>query len=295
MEKLERETLGKMKLENKKVEKRKLIRDKFAALSKFADHDIKLDEAALLISAENEPELDIPFFLQRLDTMAIKFETLINDTSELGVSGTGLTQFIHQNEGFSGNTDDYYNPRNSFLNKVLENKRGIPITLALIHICLGKRVGIQVDGMNFPGRFLVKYDNSPSTIVDPFSGRVLSPADCNTLLKQISGPKEVIKEHYFNTASNKDILVRMLDNLKQIYWQAKSWQESLSCIERQILLKPDNQSYIVQLGVVYEMQGMFQKAKEIYTDLLQKTTDEKVKELTGNRLINMQGSGKTIH
>ncbi|MFT5209830.1 MAG: regulator of sirC expression with transglutaminase-like and TPR domain [Flavobacterium sp.] len=290
MKKLER-----TKLEIARLKKTKLIRDKFAVLSKLDDHDIKLDEAALLISAESEPGLDIPFFLQHLDAMAIKFETLINETSELGVSVTGLTQFIHQGEGFSGNTEDYYDPRNSFLNKVLENKRGIPITLALIHICLGKRLGIQVDGMNFPGRFLVKYGNSLSTIVDPFSGRVLSPADCNTLLKQIAGPKALVKEHYFDTASNKDILVRMLDNLKQIYWQAKSWQESLSCIERQILLKPDNQSYIIQKGVVYEMQGMFQNAKEIYTDLLQETNDEKVKELTGNRLINMQGSGKTIH
>jgi regulator of sirC expression with transglutaminase-like and TPR domain len=282
-------------MDSDKLDRTKQIRDKFTALCKSEDGDIKLDEAALLIAAEGYPELDIQFFLQRLDAMADKFETLIKNTSDLGVSVAGLTQFIHQGEGFSGNTKNYYDPRNSFLNKVLENKRGIPITLALIHISLGTRLGIQVHGMNFPGRFLVKYGSEPFTIVDPFSGRVLSPADCNTLLKQIAGPKEVVKAHYFDTASNKDILVRMLDNLKQIYWQSKSWKEGLGCIERQMLLKPNKQSYVIQLGVVHEMQGMFQRAKGIYTKLLQETTDDSIKELAGNRLINMQGSGKTVH
>lgn len=271
------------------------VRAKFKEIAKRLDSDIHLDEAALLISAENEPKLDIPYFLGCLDDMAKKFESIIHRHSEPAISVTGLTHFIHQGERFTGNTQNYYDPKNSYLNKVIENRRGIPITLALIHISLGKRLGISVQGMNFPGRFLVKYGQDPYTIVDPFSGRVLSPADCNTLLKQIGGPNQVVKPHYFDTAPNKDILVRMLDNLKQIFWKSKSWDQSKACVERQILLKPTKGAYVVQLGVISEMQGHLQEAQHIYTDLLRATSDEALSDVISKRLLTMQSAGKIIH
>jgi len=277
------------------------VRTRFEEIAKCPDDDIHLDEAALLISAESNQNLDIPYFLECLDNMAKKFESIIHPNVETAMSVTGLTHFIHQGEGFTGNTQNYYDPKNSYLDKVIENRQGIPITLALIHISLGKRLNIAVHGMNFPGRFLVKYGRNPYTIVDPFSGRVLSPADCNTLLKQMGGTQQVVKAHYFDTASNKDILVRMLDNLKQIYWKSKAWDQSKACIERQILLKPAQGTYTFQLGVISEMQGRLQNARHIYTELLHQTTDEALRDVVSKRLLSMQtiphsqGTGKIIH
>ena len=103
---------------------------------------------------------------------------------------------------------------------MLETRTGIPITLALVHIALGSRLNIPVAGINFPGHFLVKYGDKPNElIVDPFSGRILSEPDCGTLLKQLAGPNAVLKPHYLEIARNKDILIRVLDNLKKIFWQ----------------------------------------------------------------------------
>ncbi|MBL4681550.1 MAG: transglutaminase family protein [Pseudomonadales bacterium] len=277
------------------------VRTRFEEIAIRPDGDIHLDEAALLISAENDPNLDIPYFLECLDNMAKKFESIIHYNVEPAISVTSLTHFIHQGEGFTGDTQSYYDPKNSYLDKVIEHRQGIPITLALIHISLGKRLNIAVHGMNFPGRFLVKYGRNPYTVVDPFSGRVISPENCNNLLKQMGGPKQVVKAHYFDTASNKDILVRILDNLKQIYWKSKSWKKSKACIERQILLKPTNGTYIVQLGVINEMQGRFQNAQHIYTELLHQTSDEALRDVVSKRLLSIQtiphtkGKGKVIH
>lgn len=271
------------------------IRERFAAMAALQDGDIRLDEAALLVAAEFDERFSIQHYLKQLDRLAERFETAYDDTTSLGISVSSLSNFIHHEEGFTGNVTSYYAPENSFLNRVIDTHYGIPITLALIHIAIGRRLGIPVSGINFPGHFLVKYGEDKRVIVDPFSGRSLSEPDCATLLKQIAGPRAVIQPHYFDTADNKSIVLRMLDNLKQIFWRERSWEHSKSCIECQLLLRPSQNEFTVQLGAVYEMQGKVQLALHTYTTVLQMSDDKQLKQLASQRLLALGTSSPTVH
>ena len=269
--------------------------DRFAAIAALDDGDIRLDEAALLVAAEFDDTFSIRAYLRRLDELARRFETVYDDTTTFGISISSLNDFIHREEGFSGNVTNYYSPENSYLNRVIDTRYGIPITLALIHIAVGQRLDLPVSGINFPGHFLVKYGTAKHLIVDPFTGRFLSEPDCATLLKQIAGPRAVVKPQYFDTADNKSILIRMLDNLKNIFWRQREWEQSKTCIERQLLLRPEQDEFNVQLGAVYEMQGKLQLAQHTYTTVLQASTDEQLKHTASQRLLALGAASTTVH
>ena len=271
------------------------IRNRFARLAAQPDADIRLDEAALLIAAEAEQDISVEHYLSELDDLAGRFKSDDRFHTNLGIPVSALVNYIHDDLGFSGNVIDYYDPANSYLNRVIDYKHGIPISLALVHIAIGSRLGIPVSGISFPGNFLVQYGGSSGTIVDPFSGRELSRADCQTMLRQIAGPRATLKEEYFRPASPRDVLIRMLDNLKQIFWRQKSWEESKACIDRQLLLFPERDEFNVQLGAVYEMQGNITLAQYTYTQVLQGASDDQLKQLASKRLLALVSDSKTIH
>lgn len=273
----------------------KQTRTRFAALAALPDDEIRLDEAALLIAAETEDNIDTSLYLKALDLLAKKFEKNSDARSDLGISVNSLIDFIHVEEGFSGNIKNYYDPCNSYLNRVIDSRHGIPITLALVHIALGSRLGISVKGINFPGHFLIRYGSEKQVIVDPFSGRILSKPDCSNLLRQIAGPKATLQDDYFETASNKDVLIRILDNLKQIFWRKKSWDESKACIDRQLLLLPNRGEFNVQLGAVHEMQGNVTLAKLTYLGVLQDSEDENLRGVAGKRLLALESKPTLLH
>ena len=142
---------------------------------------------------------------------------------------------------------------------------------------------------------MIQYGDETKLIIDPFTGRILSQADCANLLKQLVNPKAELQQHYFDIATNKDILTRILENLKQLFWKRKSWENSLACIERQILLHPDNEEFRLQLGSVFERQGNLPLAEQTYTGLLQTSNNPKLKGLVSKHLLAMQGNNPTIH
>jgi len=230
-----------------------------------------------------------------MNELAITFADSLGKRPASRVSVSNIVDFIHKTEGFGGSSNDYYNEENSFLNRVIETRVGIPITLALIHIALGTRLGITVKGINFPGHFLVRYGDENHAIVDPFSGRTLSLGDCNKLIKQVSGAKLSLEQAHIEPASNKRILLRILDNLKNIYWKKKDWQQSQSCVERQMLLAPDALDYQVQLGTLYEMQGHLPLAQLTYSQVLEHNPDERLKTLVANRLLSMTANQPRLH
>ncbi len=271
------------------------VRAQFGALAVQKDEDIALDYAALLIAAETDDAFDLDAYLVTLDQLANKFEQVFDATTSLGVSVSSLNDFIHREEGFSGNVKHYYAPENSYLNRVIDSRYGIPITLAIIHIALGARLKLPVHGVNFPGHFLVRYGDDRPLFVDPFTGRFLSETDCATLLRQVAGSRTRMQPHYLESAGNKAILIRVLDNLKQIFWRSKSWDESESCIERQLLLRPEQEEFTIQLGAIYEMQGKVSLARDTYTQALQASEDDQIKNMASKRLLALEGSPPTIH
>jgi len=251
-----------------------VIRERFARLVSGPEEALDLAEAALLIAQEEQPELDISSYLHRLDELAAAVQ------ANLPASPTPIDIIHHLNvqlfrvTGLSGNEHVYYDPRNSFLNEVLDRKIGIPITLSVIYIEVGRRLGLPLVGVGFPGHFLVKYPGPDGDIVlDPFfGGTALTHEQLAQKLRSQYGDQNPFASQLpqlLAPTSKKDILTRMLRNLKQIYWQQGDFSRALGVIDRILLLVPDEAPEVRDRGVVYQRLGHFQAAAQDFKRYLQ--------------------------
>ena len=229
------------------------------------DEAINLAEAALLIATEEYRDLDIAAYLARLDQLAATLKRRLRP--DIGPADTiiALNRFLFEEQGFSGDAVDYYDPRHSFLNEVLDRKRGIPITLAVVYIEIGRRVGLPVQGISFPAHFLVKCQLREGTVVlDPYAkGISLSFDDLKQRIKSLRNgvePPRSVVAGALATASNKDIVVRMLRNLKSIYSHHKEWLKALAAADRIIIAMPDSAEEYRDRGMLYANLECFRAA-----------------------------------
>lgn len=184
--------------------------------------DAPLDEGAFLIAAHAYPGLDVEAELRRLDALA---DDCPGDLA-------GVRRYLFDQLGFRGNDTAYGDPRNSFLNDVLDRRLGIPITLSVLAIEVGRRVGVPLVGIGLPGHFLVRHDAVPPLILDPFNrGQSLTLEDCETLLKRAYGDRVPFQPSLLAPVDNNMILARMLNNLRGIY-QARGDAASASWVLR---------------------------------------------------------------
>ena len=209
------------------------------------DEDVSLAEGALWIAASEYPGLAIDDYLARLHEMAAKLRGRLRADIATAEKLMALNHFLFDELGFSGNSDDFYDPRNSFLNEVIERRVGIPISLGVIYIEIGRRIGLGLHGVSFPGHFLVKCALRDGVVVlDPYSGGVsLDAEELQQRLRVAGSPVEVddaILAHLLSAASNKEVLGRMLRNLKGIYVDRSDWLRALSASERVIALTPED-------------------------------------------------------
>lgn len=227
-------------------------RQAFIDLTADNDAAIDLAQAALLIALEEYPDLDITRCLKLLDLLAgkvraalglakpDKFAQLPNELDLLMVIGA-MNQVLFDQEHFQGNQEDYYNPSNSYLNEVLEKRRGIPITLSLIYMEVGRRIGLQIEGIGLPFHFIVRCRLPNGHIyIDPFEkGRLFSEEDCRERVHRMFRNKADFDPHWLEPVSHRQLLVRMLANLKNIYIQQEDYVRALSICDRILLLVPD--------------------------------------------------------
>lgn len=184
---------------------------RFAELVRRSDDRIPLDEAALLIAAHAQPGLDVPAELRALDGLAA------------GIGEPTLERWrrhLFVDLGFSGNVGRYYNPANSFLNEVVRRRRGLPITLSVLGMEVGRRVGLNLDGVGMPGHFLLRHApvHGPQVYVDPFDdGAVLDRAGCVERFHTVNGSDAPFRAAYLDPVSRLAVLSRMLNNLMSIY------------------------------------------------------------------------------
>ena len=213
--------------------------------------DDNLPHCALLMARVAYPELDPSPFLRQLQQMG----TTARDHLEIGLGGSPprrtrlriVTEFVYGQLGFVGNHEQYDDPRNSLLNDVLSRRMGIPITLALVFIDVARRAGLTVEGVNFPGHFLVRClpdgeDRADGTplLVDPFhAGALLTDAECTRLLRANLGDEAVVEPGMLRTASKRDVLLRMLLNLKRAYLRLRSLAQAHAVTELLVALDPD--------------------------------------------------------
>ena len=206
------------------------------------EEDIDLAEAALVIAAHEYPGLDVNAYLARIAEMAETLKgRLRRDISPTDALIT-LNRYLFEELGFSGNTADYYDPRNSYLNEVLDRRLGIPITLSLLCIEVGRRIGLALHGVSFPGHFLVKcVVRDGVVVIDPYArGASLSLDDLQQRLRALRGdtPPPDMVQHMLAAAGRKDILVRLLRNLKSNYLERRDLARALAAADRIIELVP---------------------------------------------------------
>ena len=214
-------------------------------IARMPDEDVSLAEGALWIAAEEYPDLVVDDYLARLHDMATRLRGRLRPDVATAEKLLALNHYLFDELGFSGNTEDYYDPRNSFLNEVLERRLGIPITLGVVYIEIGRRIGIGLHGVSFPGHFLVKCALRDGVVVlDPYSrGVSLGLDDLQQRLRAAGSAGDVDEDmlaHLLSAAPNKEVLARMLRNLKGVYSRQGDWLRALSSSERLIALTPDD-------------------------------------------------------
>jgi regulator of sirC expression with transglutaminase-like and TPR domain len=241
-------------------------RKAFENLITGEDSAIDLARAALLIAAEEYPDLDIAHYIAQLDLLAERVFAvtglLETDFQVSGLSPQNIDPFIilhamnkvlFEQEGFHGNHADYYNPSNSFLNEVLERRKGIPITLSLIYMEVGRRAGLQIVGIGLPFHFVVRCNMPHGNIyIDPFEGgRLLGEQDCRERIHRSFRGKIPFNTLWLEPVSNRQFLTRMLANLKNIYIHKGDFLHALAACDRIVLLAPDAALERKDRGIVH--------------------------------------------
>lgn len=202
------------------------------------EDELDLAAATLLIAQAEYPDLDREFYAGVLDRLAGEGKgRTAQEAGPYGVANA-LSEYLFDEQGFRGNEDDYYDPRNSYLNDVLERRLGIPITLAVVYIEVGRRLGLPIVGVGLPGHFLVKYlTPDEEIIIDPFHrGIILSEEECADLVSQTAGRPLPWRPEYLAPVSKKQILARMLNNLKGIYLSKQDDMRALAAVDRLLLI-----------------------------------------------------------
>ncbi len=225
---------------------------------------LNLAEAALVIAQSEYPQLDVAAYLRRLDDYARAVRKGLARKATAVQTIAALNRFLYQEEGFSGNADDYYDPRNSFLNEVLDRRLGIPITLAIVYIEVGRRLGLKLDGVSFPAHFLVRLGLGQGVLVlDPFAGGIALGKDAlHRRLAQACGEAatKLSLARLLAPASKSDILARLLRNLKAIYLRSGEPAKALKAVERILVLAPGLPEDIRDRGLIYQQLECAQAA-----------------------------------
>jgi regulator of sirC expression with transglutaminase-like and TPR domain len=228
----------------------------FEDIAAAQDGDINLAQAALLLAAEEYPDLDVGAYLDKLEQMALALKRRLPVGAVPANLIAALNKFLFQELGFAGEVAEYYEARNNFLNEVIDRRRGIPITLAIIYIDIGRRIGLAIEGVSFPAHFLVKCKFSEGMVVlDPFAGGIsLSIDELVTRIESLHPgmqPSKAAVMEMLASARNKDILARILRNLKHAYIQQKDWTKALSASDRIIKLIPGGAEEYRDRGMIY--------------------------------------------
>jgi regulator of sirC expression with transglutaminase-like and TPR domain len=237
-------------------------RQSFQEIAALDEEAFSLDRASLVMALEEYPNVDIPAYLRRLDTFAARAQVLAGeDRTAINVI-EGINEVLFVQEGLRGNDEDYYDPRNSYLNEVLDRKLGIPISLSVIYMEVARRIDFSIRGIGFPGHFLMKHTaNDRDIVIDAFNlGRILTPNDCQEILDKIYNGTVSMNASLLQPMEKRTILTRMLYNLKGVYTQKEQYQKALSAIDKILMLNPGTPSEVRDRGLLYMQTSLFSKA-----------------------------------
>lgn len=240
--------------------------DYFAALVQ-SDDGFPLLEAAACVAMDEYPELDVQSLLGDVDQLLARLRRRLPADAAPLQRLRLLNQFFFHDMGFGGNINHYYDPENSYLNVVLKTRRGIPISLAVVWLELAQGLGLQAKGVNFPGHFMIKV-NLPQgqVIIDPFSGQSLSRDDLSERLEPFKRRNGLVDEFdvpvglYLQSAPPRDILARVLRNLKEIHRTQEDWHRLVQVQHRLVIVLPNDLSERRDRGLAWAELGHADRA-----------------------------------
>jgi regulator of sirC expression with transglutaminase-like and TPR domain len=234
----------------------------FSQAVRCPDEEVDLGRASLAIAYQEYPNLDIESYLVRLNQLATLIQDRSGEENDPYRTIAATNYVLYRQERFQGNRDSYYDPRNSFLNEVMDRKCGIPITLSVLYMEVARRVGLLLHGVGFPGHFLVKYaTDEEEIIIDPFhGGEVRSVEDLEKMLDEIYRGQVAFQPEFLSPVSKKQIIKRMLNNLKAIYLHQGDLLRALSIVERLVILEPNSPQELRDRGLLYLRLEYFPQA-----------------------------------
>jgi regulator of sirC expression with transglutaminase-like and TPR domain len=235
-----------------------------------AREPVPLARAGLLVAKEEYPHLDVDHYLDQFAALAREAEPLVRAGADTIEKVQLLSEFLFVRKGFEGNRDQFGDPRNSYLNEVLDRRLGIPISLAVIYIDVGRRLGLNLFGVSFPTHFLVKaVDDRGELIIDPFNaGAILSLDEIRARLTQIYGQPVNVQPAMLQAVGARQILARMLRNLKNIYTTGSDFPRALAALDRILMLDPRSLEELIERGALYEKLECFGAALEDFQSFL---------------------------
>jgi regulator of sirC expression with transglutaminase-like and TPR domain len=216
----------------------------FAHLITLPEAELDLAQAALLIAEGAYPGLDERRYIEVLDDLGRAARRRIDAAGPTSTEDRVrvLVEWLYGTQGFRGNKEDYYDPRNSFLNEVLDRRKGIPISLALVLLEVARRAGVEAFGVSFPGHFLVRAQGAGEPIiVDPFDGRVLTQPELGALHARVTGGSGEISPRMLEPCGKRQILFRLLNNLRNIYMSRGERERLRDALEHMVALAPTSE------------------------------------------------------
>jgi regulator of sirC expression with transglutaminase-like and TPR domain len=231
---------------------------------------IDLAHACLMIAEDAYPGLEIERYLGEIERMAMRLRGRMPQTHGAEERVVALNQYLFEDLGYWGNTEEYYDPRNSYLNEVIDRRTGIPISMAVIYLEVGRRIGLPLEGVSFPGHFLVRLRLRGRTLVlDPFSGGAPQSEDELRSRLQRVIPRgaagglplaDLPLDQFLEPATNRQILARMLRNLKGIYREANQPERMLEVLNRILVVAPESSAELRDRGFVYQRLECYRAA-----------------------------------
>jgi len=255
----------------------------FRALMAQDDARIELARACLMIARDAYPEVDVAHYLGEIERYGLRLRARLSQHGRAEKKLIALNEFFFGELGFEGNVDAFYDPRNSYLNEVIDRRIGIPISLAILYVEVGRRIGLPLEGVSFPGHFLVRLRLRDALLVlDPFaSGAPQSEDELRARLARVVPPaatggiavEELPLEQFLEPASHRQILARVLRNLKGIYLAADEPARLLEVLDRILVVTPDAHAELRDRGLLYQRLECWQPALEDLTAYVERAAD----------------------
>jgi regulator of sirC expression with transglutaminase-like and TPR domain len=261
-------------------------RKTFHQLVTLPEAAVPLAEAALIMACEEYPQLELSPYLDMLDDIAAAAQAKINPSDGPVKTVQKINDVLFESFGFRGNTDDYYDPRNSFFNDVLDRRVGIPITLSVVYIEVSRRLNFPIAGVGMPGHFLVKYfDQSQEFFIDPYNrGAILSREDCRERLHKTYGDALQFSDRLLGRATSRQILWRMLNNLKDIYLKGHAIDKCLSIVDMMLMVDSEDLTQFRDRGLLRLQLRQFEGAGRDLEHYLQHSPNAQDREEIENHV-----------